>query len=286
MRWKNSRRSTNIEDRRGQGSAQAGLPMSGLLRFIPFLIKTKMGRIILVVGGLFLAYQHFTGGNMMGLQQSATPSQPITQNDENKQFVAAVLGTTETVWNKILDGKYQPPKLVLYNNVTQTACGTGSAQSGPFYCPSDKKVYLDLSFMNELKKLGAPGDFAFAYVIAHEVGHHVQNLLGTSTKVHKMQQRSSKVEANRLSVKLELQADCYAGVWGHYVNQQGILEAGDIDEGIKAASSVGDDHLQKMAGHAVQPDGFTHGTSAQRIEWFKKGLKTGDPRQCNTFNTL
>ncbi|MCG3864141.1 MULTISPECIES: neutral zinc metallopeptidase [unclassified Photobacterium] len=283
MRWKNSRQSTNIEDRRGQSPTQAGLPIGGLLRFIPFLIKTKIGRIILVVGGLFLAYQHFTGGNMMGLQQSAPSSQLATQNDENKQFVAAVLGTTETVWNKILNGKYQPPKLVLYNNVTQTGCGTGSAQSGPFYCPTDKKVYLDLSFMNELKKLGAPGDFAFAYVIAHEVGHHVQNLLGTSTKVHQMQQRSSKVEANRLSVKLELQADCYAGVWGHYVNQQGMLETGDIDEGIKAASAVGDDRLQEMAGQAVQPDAFTHGSSAQRIAWFKKGFETGDPRQCNTF---
>ncbi|WP_305814182.1 KPN_02809 family neutral zinc metallopeptidase [Photobacterium leiognathi] len=286
MRWKNSRQSTNIEDRRGEGPAQAGMPIGGLLRFIPFLMRSKIGGIILVVGGLFLAYQHFTGGNMMGLQQSHTSSSTAPRNDENKQFVAAVLGSTENVWNKLLDGKYQPPKLVLYNNVTQTGCGTGSAQSGPFYCPADKKVYLDLSFMNELKQLGAPGDFAFAYVIAHEVGHHVQNLLGTSSKVHQMQQRSSKVEANRLSVKLELQADCYAGVWGHYVNQQGMLEAGDIDEGIKAASAVGDDRLQQMAGQAVQPDAFTHGSSAQRIEWFKKGFETGDPRQCNTFSAM
>lgn len=284
MRWRDSRQSSNIEDRRNQGPAQAGMPIGGLLRFIPFLMRSKIGRIILVVGGAFLAFQHFTGGNMLGVQQSSTPtSHQGAQNDENKQFVAAVLGTTENVWNKMLNGNYQPPKLVLYNNVTRTACGTGSAQSGPFYCPADSKVYLDLSFMNELKKLGAPGDFAFAYVIAHEVGHHVQNQLGTSTKVHQMQQRSSKVDANRLSVRLELQADCYAGVWGHFVNKQGMLEAGDIEEGIKAASAVGDDRLQQMAGQAVQPEAFTHGSSAQRIEWFKKGFETGDPRQCDTF---
>ncbi|BAX53754.1 Putative neutral zinc metallopeptidase [Photobacterium damselae subsp. piscicida] len=160
-------------------------------------------------------------------------------------------------------------------------------ESPPFYCPADQKIYLDLSFIKELKQLGAPGDFVFAYVIAHEVGHHVQNLLGTSTKVHQLQQRSSKVEANKLSVMLELQADCYAGVWGHDVNKQmNMLEPGDIEEGIKAADAVGDDRLQQMAGQAVQPDVFTHGSSAQRIAWFKKCFESGDPRVCDTFSSV
>ena len=160
----------------------------------------------------------------------------------------------------------------------------GQAQSGPFYCPADSKVYIDLSFLDELKTLGAPGDFAFAYVIAHEVGHHVQNLLGTSTKVRQAQQSGSKVQANQLSVALELQADCYAGIWGHYVNQQlNLLEAGDLAEGIAAASAVGDDRLQQMAGRAVQPDAFTHGSSAQRVKWFKTGFDSGNLASCNTF---
>ncbi|MCD9468648.1 neutral zinc metallopeptidase [Photobacterium iliopiscarium] len=285
MRWKNSRQSSNIEDRRGDSPAQAGMPAAGLLRLVPLLMRSKIGRIILVIGGLFLAFQYFTGGgSSLGLQQSHTAKKATVQsNDENKQFVAAILGTTESVWDKQLSGKYQPPTLVLYNNVTRTGCGTGSAQTGPFYCPADQKIYLDLGFINELKKLGAPGDFAFAYVIAHEVGHHVQKLLGTSDKVHQLQQRSDKITANKLSVKLELQADCYAGVWGHYVNQQGMLDAGDIEEGINAASAVGDDRLQKSAGQAVQPDAFTHGSSQQRISWFKKGFKSGDPKVCNTF---
>ncbi|PSW60186.1 metalloprotease [Photobacterium kishitanii] len=285
MRWKNSRQSSNIEDRRGDSPTQAGTPIAGLLRFVPLLMRSKIGRIILVVGGLFFAYQYFTGGGTsLGIQQSHAPTKaPLQLNDENKQFVAAILGSTESVWDKQLAGKYQPPTLVLYNDITRTGCGTGSAQSGPFYCPADQKIYLDLGFINELNKLGASGDFAFAYVIAHEVGHHVQKLLGTSDKVHQLQQRSDEITANKLSVNLELQADCYAGVWGYYVNQQGMLEAGDIEEGINAASAVGDDRLQKLAGKAVQPDAFTHGSSQQRIEWFQKGFKTGNPSVCDTF---
>ncbi|MEC6796562.1 neutral zinc metallopeptidase [Photobacterium sp. S4TG1] len=284
MRWKNSRQSSNIEDRRGDSPAQASVPTAGLLRLVPLLMRSKIGRIILVIGGLFLAFQYFTGGgSSLGLQQSHPPKTAAPLNDENKQFVAAILGTTESVWDKQLSGHYQPPTLVLYNNVTRTGCGTGSAQTGPFYCPADQKIYLDLGFIKELKKLGAPGDFAFAYVIAHEVGHHVQKLLGTSDKVHQLQQQSGKVTANKLSVKLELQADCYAGVWGHYVNQQGMLDAGDIEEGINAASAVGDDRLQELAGQAVQPDAFTHGSSQQRISWFQKGFKSGNPKVCNTF---
>lgn len=286
MRWKNSRQSSNIEDRRGDSPTQANTPpVAGLLRLVPLLMRSKIGRIVLVMAGLFFAYQYFTGGsNSVGIQQSHSPKIASVQlNDKNKQFVAAILGSTESVWNKQLAGKYQPPTLVLYNNVTHTGCGTGSAQTGPFYCPADQKIYLDLGFINELNKLGASGDFAFAYVIAHEVGHHVQKLLGTSDKVSQLQQRSDKVTANLLSVKLELQADCYAGVWGYYVNQQGMLDAGDLEEGINAASAVGDDRLQKMAGQAVQPDAFTHGSSQQRITWFQKGFKSGDPSSCDTF---
>lgn len=285
MRWKNSRQSSNIEDRRGDSPTQARTPITGLLRLVPLLMGSKIGRIVLVIGGLFFAYQYFTdGGSSLGIQQSSAPQKPPLQlNDQNKQFVAAILGSTESVWNKQLSQQYQPPTLVLYNNITRTGCGTGSAQSGPFYCPADQKIYLDLGFINELKQLGASGDFAFAYVIAHEVGHHVQNLLGTSGKVAQLQQRSDKITANKLSVQLELQADCYAGIWGYYVNQQGMLDPGDIEEGINAASAVGDDRLQKLAGKAVQPDTFTHGSSQQRIAWFQKGFKAGDPQVCDTF---
>ena len=269
--------------------ASAGLPSALLLRFLPFLLRTKIGRVVLLIGGIYFAFQYFTGGlsldpsTQANLSQSQSSATTAVQ-DENAQFVAAILGTTETVWGQLLKGQYREPKLVLYRNMTSTGCGMGQAQSGPFYCPADSKVYIDLSFLDELKTLGAPGDFAFAYVIAHEVGHHVQNLLGTSTKVRQAQQSGSKVQANQLSVALELQADCYAGIWGHYANQQlNLLEAGDLAEGIAAASAVGDDRLQQMAGRAVQPDAFTHGSSAQRVKWFKTGFDSGNLASCNTF---
>ncbi|MCU8017352.1 zinc metallopeptidase [Shewanella sp. SM72] len=289
MRWRDTDRSSNIEDRRGQQMASAGVPSALLLRFLPFLLRTKLGRVVLLIGGIYIAFQYFTGGLSLDpsaqshLSQSQSSSTTAVQ-DENAQFVAAILGTTETVWGQLLKGQYREPKLVLYRNMTSTGCGMGQAQSGPFYCPADSKVYIDLSFLDELKTLGAPGDFAFAYVIAHEVGHHVQNLLGTSTKVRQAQQSGSKVQANQLSVALELQADCYAGIWGHYVNQQlNLLDAGDLAEGIAAASAVGDDRLQQMAGRAVQPDAFTHGSSAQRVKWFKTGFDSGNLASCNTF---
>lgn len=289
MRWRDTDRSSNIEDRRGQQMASAGVPSALLLRFLPFLLRTKLGRVVLLVGGIYIAFQYFTGGlsldpsTQANLSQSQSSATTAVQ-DENVQFVAAILGTTETVWGQLLKGQYREPKLVLYRNMTSTGCGMGQAQSGPFYCPADSKVYIDLSFLDELKTLGAPGDFAFAYVIAHEVGHHVQNLLGTSTKVRQAQQSGSKVQANQLSVALELQADCYAGIWGHYANQQlNLLEAGDLAEGIAAASAVGDDRLQQMAGRAVQPDAFTHGSSAQRVKWFKTGFDSGNLASCNTF---
>ena len=289
MRWRDTDRSSNIEDRRGQQMASAGVPSALLLRFLPFLLRTKLGRVVLLIGGIYFAFQYFTGGlsldpsTQANLSQSQSSATTAVQ-DENAQFVAAILGTTETVWGQLLKGKYREPKLVLYRNMTSTGCGMGQAQSGPFYCPADSKVYIDLSFLDELKTLGAPGDFAFAYVIAHEVGHHVQNLLGTSTKVRQAQQSGSKVQSNQLSVALELQADCYAGIWGHYVNQQlNLLEAGDLAEGIAAASAVGDDRLQQMAGRAVQSDAFTHGSSAQRVKWFKTGFDSGNLASCNTF---
>ncbi|BFL85864.1 MULTISPECIES: KPN_02809 family neutral zinc metallopeptidase [Shewanella] len=289
MRWRDTDRSSNIEDRRGQQMASAGVPSALLLRFLPFLLRTKIGRVVLLIGGIYFAFQYFTGGlsldpsTQANLSQSQSSATTAVQ-DENAQFVAAILGTTETVWGQLLKGQYREPKLVLYRNMTSTGCGMGQAQSGPFYCPADSKVYIDLSFLDELKTLGAPGDFAFAYVIAHEVGHHVQNLLGTSTKVRQAQQSGSKVQANQLSVALELQADCYAGIWGHYANQQlNLLEAGDLAEGIAAASAVGDDRLQQMAGRAVQPDAFTHGSSAQRVKWFKTGFDSGNLASCNTF---
>ncbi|MGE6318213.1 KPN_02809 family neutral zinc metallopeptidase [Shewanella baltica] len=289
MRWRDTDRSSNIEDRRGQQMASAGVPSALLLRFLPFLLRTKIGRVVLLIGGIYFAFQYFTGGlsldpsTQANLSQSQSSATTAVQ-DENAQFVAAILGTTETVWGQLLKGQYREPKLVLYRNMTSTGCGMGQAQSGPFYCPADSKVYIDLSFLDELKTLGAPGDFAFAYVIAHEVGHHVQNLLGTSAKVRQAQQSGSKVQANQLSVALELQADCYAGIWGHYANQQlNLLEAGDLAEGIAAASAVGDDRLQQMAGRAVQPDAFTHGSSAQRVKWFKTGFDSGNLASCNTF---
>lgn len=289
MRWRNTDRSSNIEDRRGQQMASTGVPVALLLRFLPFLLRTKIGRVILLLGALYFAFQYFTGGLVFDPSQQANLSQSKTNptasvQDENAQFVAAILKTTETVWGQLLKDQYQEPTLVLYSNMTSTGCGTGQAQSGPFYCPADGKVYIDLGFLEELKRLGAPGDFAFAYVIAHEVGHHVQNILGTSTQVHQAQQSTSKVKANQLSVALELQADCYAGIWGHYVNQQlDLLEEGDLAEGIAAASAVGDDRLQKMAGRAVQPEAFTHGSSAQRTKWFKRGFDSGDIASCDTF---
>ncbi|EDP59582.1 neutral zinc metallopeptidase [Vibrio sp. AND4] len=299
MRWRNSKKSSNVEDRRGQpgprGAASTGLLVAQLVRFLPFLLKSKVGRVVLLGGVLFFGYQALMGdGNLVGqiagtppsTQQPNNPTNNQELTDENAQFVAAILGTTESVWSDLLPNGYSEPALVLYSGSTMTGCGVGRAVTGPFYCPADRKIYLDLSFMDELKKLGAPGDFAFAYVIAHEVGHHVQTLLGTSNEVRRLQQKSSRVQANDLSVKLELQADCYAGVWGAYVNNQmKLLEPGDMEEGIAAASAVGDDRLQSMAGQSVQPDSFTHGSSEQRVAWFKKGFQTGDPNQCQTFET-
>jgi len=272
------RESSNIEDRRGMGGKGLALGGGGLGTLLLILV-------IWLCGGnpQTLLDQLGGGGSAPTQQQPQTnPNQPNQQNDDSKKFVASVLGSTEDVWRKVLPQQarrqYQDPKLVLFTNQVQSACGIAGSSTGPFYCPGDNKLYLDYGFFNELsREFKAPGDFAQAYVIAHEVGHHIQNLLGTMDKV---QQAGN---TNDLSVKLELQADCYAGVWAFYANQQGLVEAGDAEEAIRAASAVGDDSIQKRAQGYVVPESFTHGSSQQRMQWFSRGYQAGDMRQCNTF---
>ncbi|WP_078084342.1 neutral zinc metallopeptidase [Microbulbifer mangrovi] len=298
MRWRQGRRSSNVEDRRGERSPGGGGGMGGLgnlLALAPLLLRSKKGWLILLALG---ALYYFGGNLFSGMQSTESPSlgpdsqtaPGVAPDDEVAQFVSVVLADTEDTWGKLFQqagSQYLTPKLVLYTDAVRSACGLSSAAVGPFYCPGDQKVYLDLSFMNELKKLGAPGDFAFAYVIAHEVGHHVQNLMGTSEKVQQARMRADKVTANRLSVMLELQADCFAGVWAFYAHRdRNMLEPGDIEEGLRAAAAVGDDHLQRRAGRAVSPDAFTHGSAEQRAYWFKQGFTSGDVNKCNTFAAL
>ncbi|WP_343304842.1 neutral zinc metallopeptidase [Chitinophaga niabensis] len=280
MRWQGRRESGNVEDRRG--SSRGGLIAGG-----------GIGTIVIAV------IIYFLGGDpsqVMDLQQQQAPSQgqlsPQQEAAEKEAagFVKVVLADTEDVWNKLfseMNQQYQEPTLVMFTGVVESACGNASSASGPFYCPADRKVYIDLSFYDELKdKLNAPGDFAMAYVIAHEVGHHVQNLLGISEKVQRARSQLSETEYNKLSVKLELQADFFAGVWANHAQKmQNILEAGDIEEALNAANAIGDDRLQKQSRGVVVPDAFTHGTSAQRMYWFKKGFETGDVRQGDTFNS-
>ncbi|MCK7598317.1 neutral zinc metallopeptidase [Microbulbifer sp. CAU 1566] len=299
MRWRQGRRSSNVEDRRGEPSPGGGGGLGGLgnlLALAPLLLRSKRGWLILLALG---ALYYFGGNLFSGMQSTESPSlgpdsqtAPGTQgaDDEVAQFVSVVLADTEDTWGKLFQqagGQYVAPKLVLYNDAVRSACGLSSAAVGPFYCPGDAKVYLDLNFLNELKKLGAPGDFAFAYVIAHEVGHHVQNQMGISAKVQQARMQADKVTANRLSVMLELQADCYAGVWAFYAHRdRNMLEPGDIEEGLRAAAAVGDDHLQRRSGRAVSPDAFTHGSAEQRAYWFRQGFTTGDVNKCNTFAAL
>lgn len=222
-----------------------------------------------------------------GYRTNSSPSAANGQMDEQADFVTTVLGFTEDVWSKVFGeqgARYQPPTLVLFNDSVQSACGMSTAATGPFYCPGDYKVYIDLSFFDQLRRMGAPGDFAQAYVIGHEVAHHIQNLQGISMKVQRTQRQVSQSRSNQLSVLTELQADCYAGVWAHHAAKDfDLLERGDIEEGLRAAASIGDDTLQRNANRRVQPESFTHGSSAQRVEWFKRGLSTGDVGQCDTF---
>ncbi len=278
MKWQNSRQSSNVEDRRGMGGGA--------------IAGGGLGTLI-----LGLAYFFLTGDPTPVIQQATRPqtsTQTQAQRDPNappdqaKQFVSSVLGSTEDVWSKIFQSRglrYKAPKLVLFTDRVQSACGIAGSSSGPFYCPGDQKLYIDLAFYKELRdQYNAPGDFAQAYVIAHEVGHHVQNLLGTMDKVDALSARLNKTQRNALSVRTELQADYYAGVWGHYAQENGLLEAGDIDEALTAASAIGDDKLQEQSrGYAV-PDSFTHGTSQQRITWFKRGFQSGDLKGGDTYN--
>ena len=279
MLWRGQRQSENIEDRRGM--SRGGMAIGGGLGGIVLLV------IALLMGAdprqLLEQLPSQDAGSSTQTSRSTTPAE-----EERKQFVATVLANTEDAWTEVFrqaGRQYRKPKLVLFSGEVESACGVAGAAVGPFYCPGDEKVYLDLSFLNELHtRFRAPGDFAEAYVIAHEVGHHVQRLLGTMDKVDAARGRLSEAENNQLSVRLELQADFLAGVWAHYAQKKGVLEPGDMEEALGAASAVGDDRLQKQAqGYAV-PDSFTHGTSEQRIRWFRKGFDTGDIRQGDTFN--
>lgn len=277
MRWRGERQSTNIEDRRGIGGKVA---VGGGLGTI----------LVLIIALLFGAdpsqlLEQMPSSPSSGVQSS----RPVNSEEEElKQFVGVVLAKSEDVWQNVFQQngrQYREPTLVLFTDQVRSACGMAGAAVGPFYCPADEKVYIDLSFYEQLRRrFNAPGDFAQAYVIAHEVGHHVQNLLGISGRVDAMQRRMSQTEANQLSVRLELQADFFAGIFARYVKDQGVLEAGDIEEALRAASAIGDDQIQRRTTGYVVPDSFTHGTSEQRFRWFKKGYDTGDIRQGDTFN--
>ena len=295
MKWKGRRQSSNIEDRRGQSSSRAGggglnIGMIALLfRFLfskTGLIVTGVLVVVLWIAGInpLTFISQFIGGDGLGVQTTQTYV-PSDEDQELAQFSATVLADTEDVWGQLIKN-YREPTMVLFSGYVSSACGSASSATGPFYCPADEKVYLDLSFFNDMaKKLNAPGDFAQAYVIAHEVGHHVQNLMGISGEVQALRGKVSEKEYNELSVKLELQADFLAGVWAHHTQRiNKTLEEGDIDEALNAANAIGDDRLQKQSTGRVVPDSFTHGTSAQRMRWFKKGFDTGDIKQGDTFN--
>ena len=282
MRWQDGRRSTNVEDRRGSR--------------IPGRVKGgSIGILLLALVGMYFGIDPSIILNMGESVQVSQPDQsgaPVEQTEEDRQlaeFVSVVLADTEDVWKeqfRAAGQTYAEPNLVLFSGAVQSACGFAEAAMGPFYCPGDGKVYIDLSFYRELKRnMNAPGDFAQAYVIAHEVGHHVQNLLGLSRQMESMRRQVSKTEYNRLSVKMELQADCFAGLWAHHAHRaRQVVEPGDIDEALNAASQIGDDRLQKQQRGYVTPDSFTHGTSAQRVSWFQRGYQTGRFDNCDTFN--
>jgi predicted metalloprotease len=279
MDWRGRAGSGNIEDRRGMrmGGVGGGLGVGGIV--------------------LVLLYSALTGQNPLELlgsttgqvEQGAPETGPIGAEDPQGQFVGVVLKDTEETWTQIFSergARYEPPVLVLFTDATQSACGLGQSAMGPFYCPSDRKVYLDLSFFADLaERFGAPGEFARAYVIAHEVGHHVQTLLGLGDRVHAARERTSERNANALSVRQELQADCYAGVWGHYAAGRGLVQPGDAEEGLRAAAAIGDDRLQRQTQGRVVPESFTHGSSEQRVTWLRRGLDSGKVESCDTFAT-
>jgi uncharacterized protein len=287
MRWEGNRESSNVEDMRSGGGG-GGFGIGGGAIGIGTIVIALVGGALLGVNPLTLLSIMTGGGGAPPAQTGPAPAPPA--NDTMAKFVSTVLADTEDVWTELFKqggATYHDPKLVLFRGAVRTACGAGQAAMGPFYCPMDQKVYIDLSFYETMKsRLGAPGDFAQAYVIAHEVGHHVQQELGISEKVEQARARSSPAEGNALSVRLELQADCFAGVWAHHAQKsRNILEQGDIEEAMNAAQKIGDDALQQASGRAVVPESFTHGTSAQRQRWFSTGLQNGSVKACDTFNT-
>ncbi|HET7292349.1 MAG TPA: neutral zinc metallopeptidase [Vicinamibacteria bacterium] len=282
MRWQDRRESGNVEDRRGQRPRRASLGIGGLLAVlaISYFAGVDPRQMLSLLGGL--------QSSVPAPDAEAGRSGPPT--DQLGRFASVVLASTEDVWTDVFrrgGRSYEEPRLVLFAEMVDSACGTNSSAVGPFYCPGDAQVYLDLSFFRELEsRFGAPGDFAQAYVIAHEVGHHVQNLLGISDRVSQLQRRGSEVQANALSVRLELQADCLAGVWGHFANAgQKLIEPGDVEEGLAAAAAIGDDRLQQEAGRRAQPESWTHGSSADRVRWFKQGLASGTIEACDSFRS-
>jgi predicted metalloprotease len=295
MLWRGGRRSDNVEDRRGGGGfSGGGLGGGGGFGGGGRLVGGGLGLVVIVVIGLFfgvdpttlLSQLDGTSGDT-GYQQDAGSGAAPPENDEQAQFVEVVLADTEDTWTAIfkdMGRSYQDPRLVLFSDRVNSACGMAGAAMGPFYCPGDSKVYIDLSFYDELKRrFQAPGDFAQAYVIAHEVGHHVQHLLGITDKVDQAQQSMGESQASALSVRVELQADCFAGVWAYHANERQIVETGDVDEALQAATAIGDDKLQEQSQGYVVPDSFTHGSSAQRVRWFKRGMQNGDVSACDTF---
>jgi len=295
MKWKGKRQSSNIEDRRGQSGSSRGRGGFNSMLIGP-LIKILFSKTGLIIVGLFLVFSLITGNNPLHIlgqffvggnnpTETSTPYLGSREENELVDFSATILASTEDVWNEILNN-YREPTLVLFTGYVSSACGSASSATGPFYCPGDEKLYLDLSFFHDMElKLNAPGDFAQAYVIAHEVGHHIQKIMGISDKVQLLRGQMSEKEYNQYSVRLELQADFLAGVWAHHSQKMThMMETGDLEEALNAAFAIGDDRLQKQSTGRVVPDSFTHGTSEQRIRWFKKGFDTGDIEQGDTFN--
>lgn len=286
MEWRGRRRSSNVEDRRGQSAGRrrgGGLKLGGGAMLLIAVVALLFGQNPLEILGLL-----DSSGISVGTSPMQDRGAPAPIDDEMSEFMSVVLADTEVTWEQLFAAEgqtYREPTLVLFSDAVNSACGFNSAAVGPFYCPADQKVYIDTTFFSELsRRFGAPGDFAQAYVLAHEVGHHVQNLLGISTQVHELRSRSSQAQGNALSVRMELQADCLAGVWGHHAaSQRQLLEEGDVQEGMRAAAAIGDDQMQRHAGRAVSPESWTHGSSEQRVRWFKRGLQSGDMAICDTF---
>ena len=290
MRWGDMRRSQNVEDRTGMGPARGGFGGGGMKIGLGGLILALIASLLFGINPL----EMLGGMSSAPVPQQApaplpAPGQAGKGGDPTKEIMARVVGDTEDVWTALFKAlnrpAYRPPNLVLFDGRVNSACGLASAAVGPFYCPGDQKVYLDTSFFHELdRRFGAPGDFAQAYVVAHEVGHHVQNQLGTMAQFDREVARLPEAQRNQAQVRLELQADCYAGVWGYFAQKRGLLEPGDLEEGMRAAAAVGDDQIMKRTQGYVVPDAFTHGSAQQRTRWFQRGLQSGDPRQCDTFS--